>query len=109
MGRKTTPVQILLALEKVCKVDMNNFRYKMQSGRLWNDYDIMKELGSSKLSYAIEEIGHYMGTYRASFAKESLAELKKKGWITPTAIAKAKRIVTFIAMKKGTHIIKKKK
>ena len=53
MGRKTTPVQILLALEKVCKVDMNSFRYKMQSGRLWNDYDIMKELGSSKLVYAL--------------------------------------------------------
>lgn len=105
LGRKTNTMQILLALEKVHKININQFRYKMITGRLWNDYDITLELGCGKLTEVYDEINRYMSTYR-TLAKASISELKKKGWITPTAITKVKKIVNFMEMKKGTHIKK---
>ena len=106
MGRKTTAIQILLSLESVCNVNIRDFAYKMTTGRLLNDYDIMKELGASTLSDAFSEINRYTRTYRGMLKEASMSELKKKGWITPTSIAKAKRIVAFMEMKKGTHVKK---
>ena len=90
--RKTAPVQILLAMEKILNVDMHDFRWKLVTGRLWHEYDIMITLGCNTLAEVYIELGRYSATYRGMLLSTSIKELTQKGWLTNTAISRAKRI-----------------
>lgn len=94
MPRKTSATQILGALEKE-GVDMYTFTYKYTSGRLWNDYQIMQVLGCNIISEVYSEINRYMAVYRNIYTTSTISALKVAGWLTPTAIRKAKAIKQF--------------
>ena len=91
MARKTTPTQVLLAMEHAVGVDMQNFKYRMGTGRCLYDGEIMELMGCPGWTAFKSEMRIYYNM-KGSLAHESLETLKRKKYITPTAIKRARKI-----------------
>lgn len=99
MARKTSPRQIIVALDRVVGVDMHHFFYMLQTGRYINDGRIVRAMNCGTINEAIRVVSDY-GMFDAKpLRKESVATLKKKKWITATAIAQAKKIKQYAETK----------
>lgn len=88
--------QTLLTLEVVEGVDMNDFRFRFTTGRLMNDYEVMKLLDGNTLTVAYGNLFNYLNTYH-SLASTPLEELEAKGWVTSESRSKAKALKKMLA------------
>ena len=95
MARKTSTRQILCALHRVCGMDMTTFSYMLQTGRYINDPRITIALNARTIGDAVRAVSDYGHFDHMTFERESVAALKKAGYITPTAITRAKQIKRF--------------
>lgn len=91
MARKTTPTQVLFAMERVAGVDMQNFKYRMGTGRCLYDGEIMELMGCPGWTAYNSEMRAYADML-GSFIEVDTATLKEKKYITATAIQKAVKI-----------------
>lgn len=99
MAKKTEPRQILAALHKVVGMDMNTFLYMLQTGRYMNDARIVTAMNARTLGDAVRAVSDYGHLDGQMVASESIASLKKSGWITPTAVKRARLIKKYAETK----------
>lgn len=99
MAKKTEPRQILAALHKVVGMDMSIFAYTLQTGRYMNDARIVVAMNARTIGDAVRAVGEYGQFDSHMVTSESLGSLKKSGWITPTAIKRARLIKKYASTK----------
>ena len=99
MGLKTSPRQIMVALDKVVGMDMQHFLYMLQTGRYMNDARIVTAMNCGTIGEAVRVVADYGRFDAKTFKLISVAELKRKKWITPTAIKQAKQIKKYAETK----------
>ena len=97
--RKTSPRQVLCALDRVVGMDMRNFSHMLQTGRYINDYHIVRAMNTGTIGEAVRAVSDYGHFDAAVFAREGVPALKKKGYITPPAITRAKQIKKYAVTK----------
>lgn len=88
--------QTLVTLEVVEHVDMNDFRFRFTTGRLTNDYEVMKLLDGNTLTVAYGNLYNYLETYQ-SLANNTVEELEAKGWVTVESRNKAKELMLLLS------------
>lgn len=99
MSRKTETRQILAAPHKVVGMDMSTFSYMLQTGRYMNDARIVVAMNSRTIGDATHAVYEYGQMDSRMVTRESVAALKKAGWITPTAIKRARLIKKYAETK----------
>ena len=88
-------LKTLATLESNENADMDDFRFRFTTGRLYNDYEMMKLMDATTLSEAFTNLNHYMETYR-SLGSTDMAELERKGWATDESKETARKMMELL-------------